>query len=72
MEKTQKNFDKLCKTIEENSCYRYTAGTDEFSAFFVPIDIQTKQVLDTPFEVEWPKLIKLAELLKNKPLSIKR
>jgi len=72
MEKTQENYNKVLKIIEENSVYRFSAGTTDFGAFLIPINIKTQQALSTPFFCNWDKLIKLSELFSKKPLSLKR
>lgn len=66
MEKTQENYDKVLKTIEQNSCYKFSAGTTDFGAFLIPVS-KGGRAMGIPFLVSWPKLVKLAEAVEKNP-----
>lgn len=64
LKKTQANYDKIISAIEKNSCYKFSAGTDTYGAYLIPVD-KGGIALGTPFYVTWAKLIKLARTVKK-------
>jgi len=68
MERTQKNYDKVIKTIEQKSCYKFSAGTTDFGAFLTPVT-KSGISMGVPFYVPWVRLVKLAEVVENNPFG---
>jgi hypothetical protein len=63
---SQQEYNKVIKTIEQKSCYKFSAGTDDSGAFMIPV-ASNNVPMATPIYFTWSKLKKLAELVKNKP-----
>lgn len=66
----QADYDKVIKRIEEHSIFRFSAGTDTSGAFLLPTDGEGHPVGDIFYQT-WGQLQKLAEILEQKPLSMK-
>lgn len=67
----QKEYDEVIRTIEENSCFKFSAGTTDSGAFLIPVD-SNNQPMDTPKHFSWKKLKGMASVFKNKPLKMRR
>ncbi len=61
-----KEIREAVKMIEEKSVYRFTAMTDK-GGFYIPIDEKTQKPLAIPQHLSNNKILKLAEVMKNKP-----
>ncbi len=57
----QKEYDQAIATIEENTCFRFTAGIDDSGAFFVPTSPDGTVIGDT-FQLTWEGIKQLAAL----------
>lgn len=63
---SQEEYDRVLRTIEENSCFRFTAGDSWSGAFLIPVD-EEKRPLGEVFHQSWDSLKKLAGILvKNR------
>lgn len=59
----QDEFDRVVRSVEQKTCFRYTAGTlDASSAFMIPVAQDGKTPLGPVVEFSWKKLQALAEL----------
>lgn len=59
---TQSEYDTAIKAIESKFHYRFTAGVDDNSAFFVPVSADGEHVVGDCFQLSWSKIKKLAAL----------
>lgn len=67
----QKEYDEVMRTIEENSCFKFSAGTTDSGAFLIPVD-SNNQPMDTPKHFSWKKLKGMACTFKKyKPRMMK-
>lgn len=65
MSVSQEEYDRVIKTIEDNSCYKFSAGDTSSGAFLIPIN-KDGTPMAAPFYLPWGKLKKLAELVEKK------
>lgn len=59
---TQKEYNLVIKQVEKNTCFRFSAGVDDNSAFMVPVMRDGKTVMGQPVLLSWKQLKKLAAL----------
>ncbi len=66
----QEEYNQTIKTIEDNSCYKFSAGTDDSGAFLIPVS-KDNIPMASPFYLNWTKLKSLAELVKTKSNGVR-
>ena len=67
---TQEEYNKAIKTIEDNSCYKFTAGDNCSGAFFIAVTLEGRPYPESTFYLRWDEIEELAKVVKNKPISM--
>lgn len=62
----QEEYDQVILTIEELSCFKFSAGDNKSGAFLVPVN-SAGVPMDIPEYFSWSELQKFANVLKQRP-----
>lgn len=58
---SQKEYNKVIKLVEKNTCFRFSAGLTNSGAFMTPV-AKDGQILGGPIEFTWKQLKEMSKL----------